>query len=136
MNSRHLHTIERWTLILAAIAIAAAVVAASRSTAFAVTVGAGLMVGNAIALRRIGSRVLASATPGMAVLLLNLKMLLLVALVYVGVRILHLDTAGFLIGVSVFPVAMVIAALRFGAAEATAPTDETPDPLSPSNGGR
>jgi hypothetical protein len=113
-------------MILAALVIAAAMVAAPRAMAFAVTVGAGLMVGNALALRRIGARVLASSSPGFAILLLNLKMFVLIALIYVGVHLLHLDAIGLIIGVSVFPVAIVAAALRIGAAESSTESTESP----------
>jgi hypothetical protein len=119
LDARHLNAVERWTMILAALAIVAAAVAASRRVAFGVTLGAALMVGNAYAMRRIGQRVLRSfARPGIAILLLNLKMLVLIALVLVVVRYLPVDAIGFLIGISVFPVAVVIAAVRVGLAEA------------------
>ena len=107
-------------MILAVVVIAAATVAAPRPVAFAVTVGAGLMVANAFAIRRLGARLVRVASPSAAVLLLNLKMLLLIAMVYVGIALLHLDAIGFVIGVSIFPVAMVIAALRAGLADSAA----------------
>ncbi|MSP59404.1 MAG: hypothetical protein EXR72_03505 [Myxococcales bacterium] len=122
----HLNAVERWTMILAALAIAAAAAATSRSTAFGVTVGAGLMVANAMVLRRVGQRVLRSLKrPGIAVLLLNLKMAVLIGLVLLIIKYLHVDTLGFLIGVSVFPLAVLVAAIQTGLAE----SDADPTPL-------
>jgi hypothetical protein len=115
LEPRHLHVVERWTLGLAALVIAAAFVATSRQTAFAVTAGAGLMALNAWSIRKITDRAFRSAgsiRPGFAVLLFNLKMLLLIAAVLVAVKVLGLDAIGFLLGISVFPVAVVAAALR------------------------
>lgn len=126
LEAKHLGTVERWTMILAAVVIAAAMIAAPRPVAFAVTVGAGLMVANAFALRRIGGWVLKASSPGVAVLLLNVKMFLLIAMVYVGIAVLHLDTVGFLIGVSIFPLAMVVAAVRIGMADSSMETGESP----------
>src|SRR4051794_22263891 len=122
---RHFQIVERWTLILSALVIAPAYVAAPRSTAFAVTVGAALMNLNAFALRRIASRVVARAgeiKPGAAILLFNLKMVLLIGAVYVCVKVLGLDAIGFIVGVSVFPVAVVVAALRMNLGEDDAAT--------------
>jgi hypothetical protein len=115
LEPRHLAIVERWTLIASAVVIAASLVAAPRAMAFAVAVGAGLMTLNAWAIRKIAERVVRRAgelRPGVAVLLFNLKMFALIALVYLCVKVLGLDGIGFIIGVSVFPVAIVIAALR------------------------
>ena len=113
LGPHHLSSVERWTMILAALVILAAIVATPRGTAFGATLGAGLMVVNAYALRRIGHRVFRTlARPGIAVLLLNVKMAVLFGLVFVCVRYLNADAVGFLIGISVFPVAVVIAAVR------------------------
>jgi hypothetical protein len=125
-NPKHLLAVERWTMILAALAIVASAVALPRATAFGVTLGAGLMVVNAYAIRRIGTRVLRTfSRPGIAILLLNLKMLALIALVYLAIRFLHVDAIGFIIGISVFPVAVVIAAVRVGLAESTSEEEPT-----------
>jgi hypothetical protein len=117
-------------MILAAIVIAGATILASRPVAFGATLGAGLMVVNALAMRRIGQRVLSASRPGAAVILLNLKLLALIALVYVCITVLHLSTLGFLLGISVFPAAIVIAALRAGMSPAE-PTDPATDGDSP-----
>lgn len=112
-------------MILAAVVIAASAVALPRATAFGVTLGAGLMVANAYAIRRIGARVVRTFTrPGLAILLLNLKMLALIGLVFLVIRYLHVDAIGFIIGISVFPVAVVIAAVRVGLAESTTNEEE------------
>ncbi len=138
ISPRHLKDVERWTLILSAILIAASFLALPGRMAFSATVGAGLMVANAWAIRKLGERVfrrVENGQPGVAVLLFNLKMLALIALVYVAVKVLGLDAIGFLLGVSVFPVAIVIAALRMNpdAGEGETPPDGSHPPFSPNS---
>src|SRR5437773_2186966 len=100
-QSRHMLFVERTTAALAVVVMAGAFVAASRATATAVAVGAGLMTLNAWALRRISERVIkrtgdgAGVRPGLAILFFNLKMAVLIALVYVCVKVLGLDAVGF-----------------------------------------
>lgn len=115
LSPRSLLDVERWTLILGAVVIAAAFIALPGKMAVSVAVGAGVMAGNAWAIRKLGERVfrrVADGQPALAVLLFNVKLLVLVGLVFLAVHVLGLDGIGFLIGVSVFPVAIVIAALR------------------------
>lgn len=136
LEPRHLKTVEHWTMILALVATAAALVVASRPVAFAVAAGAGLMVANAWAIRQLAERLFRKTgkdgepRAGAAVALFNVKMFVLIALVYVAVKILGLDAIGFLVGVSVFPVAVVIAALRLnlGADETDAPRGDSTVP--------
>ena len=112
----HLRIIERWTLVLAAIVIAAAALVTSPSTATAVAAGAGLMAFNAWAIRRLAERAFRGAStgsrPGLAVLLFNVKMAVVIAAVFVAVKVLGLDAVGFIVGVSVFPVALVIGSVK------------------------
>ena len=117
LEPRHLHVVERWTLILAAIVIGATFFLAARPVALAAAIGAGLMALNAWAIRKLAERLFARAAgegarPVVAVVLFNVKMLALIALCYVGLKVFGLDPIGFLLGVSVFPVAVVAAALR------------------------
>ena len=131
LDGKQLGLVERWTLILAAILIAASVVAMPRRMALGVSLGAALMCVNAWALRRIGQRVFKTfAKPGFAILLFNLKMGVVLALVYLVLHYLPVDGIGFLVGVSVFPLAVVIAAVQAGMLEtandevATPPTGD------------
>jgi hypothetical protein len=113
LNLRHLHAVEKWTMVLSAAVILCALLFLGRRAAFGVSLGAGLMALNAWALRRIGQRVLRTfKRPGAAVLLFNLKMALLLLLVYAVVRYLHVDAVAFIVGVSVLPAAIVIVAVR------------------------
>lgn len=132
----YLRRVERWTLVLAALVVGACFVAAPRTVAFAASVGAGLMCLNAVAIRALTERVFKSrggATPGIGVLLFNFKMALLIGLVWVALRYLHLDGVGFLLGISVFPVAIVAAAVS----ARLAPADDEPHaPLNPGTGDR
>ena len=105
---------ERWTLILSGFLVAGASMLARADRAMAVAVGAGLMCVNAAVVHRLGARVMrrvAEGRPALAVLLFNLKMFGLFFCVYAGLRLLHLEAIGFLVGVSVFPVALVAGAL-------------------------
>ena len=120
LEPKHLQIVERWTLILAACAIAVATFAAPRVTTLALCVGAGFMCLNAYAIRRLAERLFKRAEenrPGALVLLFNLKMIALIGMVFVAIYVLKLDAIGFLLGVSVFPVAIVVAALRLNLGE-------------------
>ena len=113
LDGKQLGLVERWTLVLAAIVIAAATITMSRRVALGVSVGAAIMCLNAYAMRRLGQRVLKTISrPGFAILLFNAKMGLLIAVVYLALRFLPVDAIGFLVGVSVFPVAIVAAAIH------------------------
>jgi ATP synthase I chain len=113
MDTKHLIAVEKWTLALAAVVVAAAILVLGRRAAFGASLGAGLMALNAWALRRIGQRAFKSfKKPGAAVLLFNLKMGLLIALVYAAIRWLAVDPIAFVVGISIFPVAIVIVAIR------------------------
>src|SRR5258707_4496661 len=120
MDLKHLIAIEKWTCTLAAGLVLLAMLFLGRHAAFGVATGAGLMALNAYALRRIGQRVFRTfKKPGAAILLFNLKMGLLIALVYGVVRYLHVDPIAFAVGVSVLPVAIVIVAVQHALRPAT-----------------
>lgn len=113
MEAKHLIALEKWTLALAALVVAFALLALSGRVAFGVTVGAALMALNAWALRRIGARAFKTfKKPGAAVLLFNLKMVVLVAVVFLILRFLPVDPMGFIIGISIFPVAILAVAIK------------------------
>ena len=111
-----LRTVERWTALLAALVLAASWLAAPLRIKLGVSVGAGLMVLNAWVLARIGERLTrgGKARPGLLMLLFNLKMGALIGLIYAAMRYLPIDSIGLLIGVSIFPVAVLIAAVQIG----------------------
>jgi hypothetical protein len=140
LEPQHLHVVERFALMFAAALIAVAFVLAPRGMAFAITVGAGLMTLNAWAIRRIAERAFKSAggrvRPGFAVLLFNVKMLVLIGMVIVAVRVLHLDAIGFLIGISVFPVAIFAAALKLNLGRGEAADGDGPDGEIPAPGAK
>lgn len=113
MDAKHLVAVEKCTLALAAAAIAFSMLVLSARAAFGVAIGAGLMSLNAYALRRIGVRAFRTfKKPGLAVLLFNLKMGALLALVWVLIRYLHVDPVAFVFGISVFPAAILVVAIR------------------------
>jgi hypothetical protein len=141
LEPRHLKTVERWTLILAAIVVAVGFAFLPRPVATAASVGAGLMIVNAWAIRKLAERLFKKAEgpgPGIAVLLFNVKMFALIALVYVAVKVLGLDAIGFLVGVSVFPVAIVAAALHLNLGSDDSDEASSPpiSPLHPPTGDR
>jgi hypothetical protein len=114
VNVKHLVSVERWTCAIAAIVIASAILVLGRAAAFGVCLGAALMVLNAWTLRRIAERAFRNfKRPSAAILLFNLKMAALVGLVFVAIRYLHVDPISFVIGISVFPVAVVAAAIQY-----------------------
>ena len=129
-----MHQLERATLLISAVVIAASFVATSREVALAVAVGAGLMSVNAWAIRKLTERATRNdergpvqgqglaSRPGLVLLWFNLKMALLIALVLAAVLVLKLNGIGFLVGISVFPAAVMVTAVR--AALADQPDDE------------
>ena len=129
-----MHQLERATLLISAVVIAASFVATSREVALAVAAGAGLMSVNAWAIRKLTERATRNdergpvqgqglaSRPGLVLLWFNLKMALLIALVLAAVLVLKLNGIGFLVGISVFPAAVMVTAVR--AALADQPDDE------------
>ena len=113
MEEKHLISVERVTLALSAVAIVVAIVAFGHQRAFGVALGAGLMSLNALVLRRLGARIFKTwKRPGVAVLLLNVKMGILVAIVWAIVRFAHVDPLSFIVGISVFPLAIFVVAVK------------------------
>src|SRR5947209_4132355 len=98
MDTKHLVSVEKWTLALAAAAVGLALFTVGGKTALGVTLGAGLMCLNAYALRRLGERANGFAKPGAAILLFNVKMAVLIGLCFVVVRWLPVNPVGFLAG--------------------------------------
>jgi hypothetical protein len=114
-DSRHrsqLASIEKTTFALAAVVMGFAWLALSHRTAVSASIGAGIMALNAYSLRKIGHRVNPSDRPRAGLLLFNVKMAVLLGLVFLCVRYLPIDPIAFLVGVSVFPMAIVIVAVR------------------------
>jgi ATP synthase I subunit len=111
---KHLISLEKWTCLLAAIAIGAGMLLLDRHAAFSLTVGAALSSLNAIAIRRLTQRLGAvlTAKPGLTVLLFNLKMGLLIGLVFAAIRWLHVDVMPLLLGISLMPLSIVIVAIQ------------------------
>lgn len=122
MEVKHLIAVEKWTCILAAVVLAFGLCALSRHAAFSLAIGAALTVGNAVSIRRIAQRMGAvlSAKPGLTVLLFNLKMGLLIGLVFAAIRWLHVEPLPLLVGLSLLPVAIVIVAIQHSLARPSA----------------
>jgi hypothetical protein len=110
---KHLIAVERWTLILAALVVGSSILVLDRHTAFSASIGAVLAALNAYAQRRIGRRVFKTfKRPGAAILLLNVKMGVLIALVWIIIKYLHVDPIAFIVGISLFPAAIVATAIH------------------------
>ncbi len=126
MGLKHLIAVEKWTCLLAAIVLAVGLVTLSRHAAFSLAVGAALTTLNAISMRRIAERLgrVLNAKPGLTVLLFNVKMGLIIALVFVAIHWLRVDALPLLIGISVMPVAIVIVAIQHALKPAAAASDE------------
>jgi hypothetical protein len=112
-----LNAVEKWTLVLAATAVAVALLALGRKTGFSLTAGAALAAGNAWVIRKIGERLgrykeVLQQRPGMLLVLFNLKMGLYVVLVWIALRYLHLHAIPFIIGISLLPLAIIIVAIE------------------------
>jgi hypothetical protein len=71
------------------------------------------MVLNAWVVRRLGERIMGGdKRPGLVIALFNVKMLLLMLVVALVLRYLPLHPVGFLVGISVFPAAIMAVAVR------------------------
>ena len=131
-GDQRLSALERWTLGLAAAVIGVSLLVLPQRITLGVSIGAGLMCLNAWALRRIGLRAVRTADrPGPSLLLFIVKMTLLLGVLYLVLRYLPVDAIGFIIGVSVFPAAALISALRSGL-DAAGEVDADSAPSAPS----
>ncbi len=128
MENKHLIALERWTLLLAALVVGTSILVLSRRAAFAASLGAGLMALNAYALKRIGQRGFKGfRKPSGAIVLFNIKMAILIALVFAAIRWLHVDPLAFVIGISIFPVAIVAVAIQHAVAAPDSPSPNSED---------
>jgi hypothetical protein len=120
--------IERINLILAAAVTALAGAIWGARGALAAGVGAALAVADFWLLVRIGSRLVASAragnpSRGLSFLLLG-KTMVLFALVFIAIAVLHLDAIPFALGFSVFVVSIMMLGLRAGLGQPEQETEE------------
>ena len=119
VKESRLHAVERWTLGLGAALSLGAFLFMGRETGLSVSLGAGLMILNAFAMRRVGEKIFAAfradttAKPLRAIITFNLKMVGLIAAVYCVVKYLHVNPIAFLVGLSVYPLAAVGVALTY-----------------------
>jgi hypothetical protein len=113
---KHLIAVEKWTCLLAVIVLAVGILLLGRHAALSLSLGAGLMAVNAWAIRHIAERfgLALRARPGVAMVLFNMKMGVVIALCWILIRYVHVDPLFFVIGVSVLPVAIVIVGLSHG----------------------
>ena len=115
MGLKHLIAVEKWTLLLAAIALAGGMLFLGRHAAFSLAIGATLTSLNAMSMRRIAGKLgpVLQQKPGLTVLLFNLKMGLLIALIYAAIRWLHVDAVPFIVGISILPAAIFIVFVQY-----------------------
>jgi ATP synthase I subunit len=113
---KHLISVEKWAALLALAALAVGLVFLDRHTALSLSLGAGLMAGNAWSIRHIAERFgpALRARPGVAMILFNIKMALVVAICFCLIRYAHVEPVAFVIGISVLPVAIVIVGISHG----------------------
>jgi len=107
---KQLIAVEKWTCLLAAAVLAVGLIVLPRHAAFSLAVGAGLSTLNAVAIRRIAQRlgVVLQQKPSLTILLFNLKMVLLIGLIFVAIRWLGVDAVPFIVGISMLPVAIFV----------------------------
>jgi hypothetical protein len=111
---KHLIAIEKWTCLLAAIALGLGMLLLDRHAAFSIAIGAGLMSANAAIIRRVAQKLggLLQKKPAATVLLFNLKLGVIMLLVFAAFRWLHVDPVPFIVGISVMPLAIIIVAVQ------------------------
>jgi hypothetical protein len=113
---KHLIAFEKWTCLLAVIALASGILLLDRHAALSLSLGAGMMAANSWSIRTIAEKygLALRARPGFAMLLFNLKMGAIVALCWILINYVHVDPKWFAIGISVLPVAIVIVGIEHG----------------------
>jgi hypothetical protein len=128
---KHLIAIEKWTCLLGLVLLGCAMLLLSRHAAFSLAVGAALTALNAVVIRRVAEKlgVLLQARPGLTILLFNLKMGVLVVLIFLALRFLHLDAVPFIVGLSTLPAAIVIVFLQH-ALSPSPPPSASSDPTN------
>ncbi len=114
MGLKHLIAIEKWTCLLALVALGAGMLLLGRHAAFSIAVGAAMMTLNAVAIRRVAQKlgVVLQKKPSVTVMLFNFKLVVLIALVFVALRYLHVEPIPFIVGISVLPFAIMIVAVQ------------------------
>ena len=114
MGLKHLIAIEKWTCLLALVALGGAMLLVGRHAAFSIAVGAGMMTLNAVAIRRVAQRlgVVLQKKPSLTVMLFNFKLVILIGLVFCALRYLHVEPIPFIVGISVLPFAIMIVAVQ------------------------
>jgi energy-converting hydrogenase Eha subunit B len=113
---KHLIAFEKWTCLLAVLALASGILFLDRHAALSLSLGAGMMAANSWSIRTIAEKygLALRARPGFAMLLFNLKMGAIVALCWVLINYVHVDPKWFAIGISVLPAAIVIVGIEHG----------------------
>jgi hypothetical protein len=111
---KHLIAIEKWTCLLSAVVLVGGMLLCGRHAAFSVAIGAGLMSANAFIIRRTAQKLGAvlQKKPSLTVLLFNLKLGVLIAMVFAAFRFLHVEPIAFIVGISVMPLAIMIVAVQ------------------------
>jgi hypothetical protein len=111
---KHLIAIEKWTCLLALVALGAGMLLLGRHAAFSIAIGAGMMTLNAVAIRRVAQKLgtVLQKKPSMTVLLFNFKLVILIALVFVALRYFGVEPIPFIVGISVLPLAIMIVAVQ------------------------
>jgi ATP synthase I chain len=114
VDSKHFIALEKWTALLALAVLAVGLVFLGRHAAYSIAVGAALMIANAWLIRRVAEKLghVLPQKPGLTIALFNLKLGLLIALIWLFLRYLHVEPIAFIIGVSVLPLAIVMVALQ------------------------
>ena len=114
MGLKHLIAIEKWTCLLALVALGGGMLLLGRHAAFSIAVGAAMMTLNAVVIRRLAQKlgVVLQKKPSLTVLLFNFKLVILIALVFVALRYLGVDPIPFIVGISVLPFAIMIVAVQ------------------------
>ena len=126
---KQLIAVEKCTYLLAAVGLAVAFLTLSRHATFSLAVGAALACANALFIRRLAQRLGAvlQQKPGLLVLLFNLKLALLIGLIFVAINWLGVDALPFVVGISMLPAAIFIVSIQHALAlpsTTTPPSDE------------
>lgn len=115
MGPEHLRAMEKWNLVLSALAILIAALLFERQHVVGVALGALIASANFSAIRRIWEGLLSGSSErkqSMQMLFI-LKMVVLFAIVFVCIRFVPMSAAAFAIGISIFLLSIAVESARY-----------------------
>lgn len=123
----HLAAVEYWVALFGTSLVGVTLFWGGPGVKLGACVGAVLSVLNARALRFFGARIVHSKSVGLLVVLFQLKLGLLAGLIYLALKLLPLQPAALLLGLSALPLGILARGIQYGL---RAPSDSDMAPVT------